>query len=52
MFGKLLCKIGVHVDEVASWTSWEGWLICKRCERLKPMTGPVLAEWIRYRSKK
>lgn len=52
MMGRLLCSIGLHRWHVPDWDAWRGKLWCDRCKKCKPMTGRVLAEWIRYRTRR
>ena len=49
---KFLCLLGWHRWIVHDWDAEEGKLKCCDCEKVVPMVGPLLAEWIRYRTRR
>jgi len=49
---RFLCLIGLHANVVADWNSFAGNYRCLYCDKVTPMTGNVLVEWIKYRTRK
>lgn len=49
---RFFCLLGWHRWAVADWDAEDGTLRCSDCKQTAPMTGEVLAEWIRYRTRR
>lgn len=49
---RILCWIGLHDWAILDWNETKGRQRCTRCDRIEPLRGTVLAEWIRWRTRR